>query len=196
MPTQGVDVDTQYSHAPVMAEPVRVIPPRALPHGEDATEDARADIDSLDLQSRNPTATTEASATQDIEAEGATSSTSCTSSPTSSSDAAFAHDCSTWLPTGYFVFPDPLSPDRGVDTIPGTIEKHAAASSGNKQSIAENKAAAGLENKKPSPVNVSLKNAAEPDPAPSVNDKTNQFLPLLKDEPNYPRNPALDLRLE
>ena len=43
---------------------------------------------------------------------------------------------------------------------------------------------------------VSLEEGGGLDSAAPLKEKTNQFLPLLKDEPNYPRNPALNRGLE
>lgn len=160
-----------------------------------SSEDFGVDTESRHIESRSPTILTTHRASQGSKADGESSDKGYNSSPASSPGTTFAHDCNAGLPTGYFIFPDPLSPGRGVDGNPESIETDPTTSSENEECITEDKPAAQLENKPPL-INVSRENAAEQDLALSVNNETKQFLPLLKDEPNYPRNPTLNPGLE
>lgn len=94
-----------------------------------ALEDGGLDIGSRDFEPGSPAAVTAHTASQGSKVEGDIFAASYENSPASSPDAVFTHDCNTRLPTGYFVFPDPLSPERGFDKAAVIIGNHAAASS-------------------------------------------------------------------
>jgi hypothetical protein len=116
---------------------------------------------------------------------------SSSDSRTSSPDIRLASRHDEWLATatqaGYFVFPDPFSTGERIGNAPEPIESYVTVLSDNEKHAIEDRVA---------PRNVSLAKGAEQNPTASPNQETTRFLPLLKDEPNYPRNPALNRGLE
>ena len=182
-----------------MAQSHLTIPPGTPPHNNNASEDTDADSDSLDFELRSSPSTAADTASQDIEAESESFSTSCTNSPTSSPGAALACRRSEWLPgltqAGYFVPPDPLWSGSSTDNTLEHIGLHAAMSSVIDGCILGEKTAKELENSVPLG-NFPRGKRAEQNYAPSVNGEKSQFLPLLKYEPNYPKNPTFNRGLE
>lgn len=120
-------------------------------------------------------------------------------SQTLSPDLAPDHDRSEWSPAAlqaeYFVFPDPFSSGRRASSSRERIRSYSATSSDDEGSTSEDETQTedrgGI-----IPENASFGQGTEQGSAPPPDKETNQFLPLLKDEPNYPRNPTLNGGLE
>jgi hypothetical protein len=171
------------------------LPPFTFPRSMDASEDADADTVSMHSESRSSATDSSDTTSQGTDTEHKDFENDVR---TLSPDTAIARPCSEWLPAatqaGYFVFPDPFSPGRRDNSSPERTRSYVATSSEDESSTSENESETEDPGSTP-PKNVSPEGKTEQDPAPSVNE-TEQFLPLLKDEPNYPRNPTLDRGLE
>jgi hypothetical protein len=181
-----------------MAQSYQTLPPFTFLCGRDALEDA--DVDTVSIRSGSRSSATDSSDTalQGTGIEDKDFETSSNDARTRSPDTAVAHSRSEWLPTvtqpGYFVFPDPFSSGRRASSTLERTKSFAATSSEDEMSIAEDKSE--IEDHEGTPLkNASPKRNTKQDPAASVKE-TKQFLPLLTDEPNYPRNPTLNRGLE
>lgn len=144
-------------------------------------------------ESSSPTVDSADTAHQDTddEGEGEDFEASSNDSRKASPDTALTHNCNEWLPTatraGYFVFPDPFSAGEGTGSAPEPIESQSAVTSDNRRStVVDTATSAG----------VSRGKSAERNPTVPPKKEANRFLPLLKDEPNYPRNQTLNRGLE
>lgn len=183
---------------PLTAQPYHTLPPFTFPRGRNASEDADADTVSMRSESSSPNTSSADTALQDGDIEGGDAEASPHRSRTPSPDVAPARHRSELLPTltqaGYFVFPDPFSSGRRTSSSPERTGTYAATSSEDEGSTAEGESEDEDYESAP-PKNVSPERKLEQDPAMSVKE-TNQFLPLLEDEPNYPRNPTLNRGLE
>lgn len=187
------------SYAPSMVQSHRTLPPFTFPRHRNASEDADADTVSMYSESSSSTIDSADTALQNVDTEGKDLGASPNGSRRSSPDIALARYRSEWSPTApqarYFVFPDPFSSGGQTSSSPKRTRSYVATSSEDEESIAEDKSE--TEGHKNTPLkNVSPERKTEQDPAPSANKETNQFLPLLKDEPNYPKNPTLNRGLE
>jgi hypothetical protein len=181
-----------------MAQSYQTLPPFTFLCGRDALEDA--DVDTVSIRSGSRSSATDSSDTalQGTGIEDKDFETSSNDARTRSPGTAVAHSRSEWLPTvtqpGYFVFPDPFSSGRRASSTLERTKSFAATSSEDEMSIAEDKSE--IEDHEGTPLkNASPKRNTKQDPAASVKE-TKQFLPLLTDEPNYPRNPTLNRGLE
>ena len=155
----------------------------------------------MDTEPRSPTSTTGRvdTATQTDEVEREASSVSYDYSPEVSPDTAFAQHRNERLPmetkSGYFIFPDPLALGRRISDTPENIVPHGATPSEAKISSSTDAIAMetgdGIQ-----PDDVPFGTAVGPNSAPPDDQGMKQFLPLLVDEPNYPKistlNPGLD----
>lgn len=189
--TQHMETDIIHSHAPFMVHPHDTLPALAVSRGSDASEDADADTVSMYSESSSSITDSPDTALQDTDNEGEVFKASFNISRPPSPNAAFAHDGDEWLPkatqAGYFVFPDPCSSVTWAGSTPECIgSNNAVPPNGEKHSIDDRAA----------PKDGSLRKSAQQDPASSANGQTSQFLPLLQDEPNYPRYPPLNRGLE
>jgi hypothetical protein len=94
------------------------------------------------------------------------------------------------------VFPDPFSSGQRTSSSPQRIRSYAATSSEDEDCTTEGESETEDYRSTP-PESVLLEQGNQQDSAPQPPKKeTDQFLPLLKDEPNYPRNPTLNRGLE
>lgn len=181
-----------------MAQSYYTLPSFTFPRRRNVSEDADADTVSMGSESSSPSTSSAGTALQVVDIGDKDSQASPNHSKTPSLDTALTRHRRECLPTvpqaGYFVFPDPFSSRRRASSSRERIRSSAATSSEDEGSTSEDE----LETEDHGsrlPENVSLGQGAEQDPAASAKE-AKQFLPLLKDEPNYPRNPTLDSGLE
>ncbi|GAB7334709.1 hypothetical protein MBLNU13_g06648t1 [Cladosporium sp. NU13] len=167
----------------------------------DEPEHADADADTVSMYSElsDPTTSSPDTAIQGIDNEGEDYEASSNNSRTPSRDTTLACHRSEWLPTatqaGYFVFPDPFSSCERTSSSPEHTKLHATASSEDEENIVEDESDV-ADYESASPKNVSLGQCSGQGPAAPPQQETTQFLPLLKDEPNYPRKTTLNRGLE
>jgi hypothetical protein len=187
-----------HSHVPFTAQSYHTLLPITFPRGRNAAEDADADTVSMHSESRSSATDSSDAAFQGTGTEDKDFETSSNDARTRLPDTAIAHCRSEWLPTvtqaGYFVFPDPFSSGRRASSTLERTKSYAVTSSEDEMSIAEDKSEIEDHEGTP-PKNASPKRKTKQDPAASVKE-TKQFLPLLMNDPNYPRNPTLNRRLE
>jgi hypothetical protein len=181
-----------------VAQSYHTLPPFTFLCGRDALEDADVGTVSIHSGSRSSVTDSSDTALQGTGIENKDFETSSNDARTRSPDTAVAHSRIEWLPTvtrpGYFVFPDPFSSGRRASSTPKRTKSFAATSSEDEMSIAKDKSEIEDHESAP-PKNASPKRKTKQDPAASVKE-TKQFLPLLMDEPNYPRTPTLNRGLE
>jgi hypothetical protein len=151
-------------------------------------------------ESSSPSTESAETILQNIDTEGKDFVTRSGNSRTPSPDTMLAGTRSEWLPTvvrsGYFVFPDPFSSGQRTSSSPQRIRSYAATSSEDEDCTTEGESETEDYRSTP-PESVLLEQGNQQDSAPQPPKKeTDQFLPLLKDEPNYPRNPTLNRGLE
>ena len=174
-----------------MVQPQCTHPPLPFTRDIDLSEDADADTVSMYSESSSSITDSPDTALQDTGNEGEVFRASFNDSRSPSPDTAFTHDRDEWLPTatqaGYFVFPDPCSSVTWAGSTPECIGSNNAVPP-NAEKLSIDGGAA--------PKDGSLRTSAQQDPASLANEQTSQFLPLLQDEPNYPRNPPLNRGLE
>lgn len=191
MPTHNTCIDILLSYPPSAAQSHHILPPFIIPNIRSASDDADADTVSIHSESSSPNTDSADTALQNTDYEDEDFEGSSNDSRSPSSDRALSHDRNEWpsmaTQTGYFLFPDPFSSGEKSGNAPEPIETHGAVPSDNKKYTTEYRAV---------PREIPHGRNTEQGPAASLNGNENRFLPLLKDEPNYPRNPALDRGLE
>jgi len=192
VPTHNTCIDILLSHPLFTAAQSRhILPPFTFPEIRSVSEDADADTVSIHSKSSSPNTDSVDTALQNTDDEDEDFEASSNDSRPPSPDTALAHSCNEWLPTatqaGYFVFPDPFSTGERTGSAPEPIEAYSAVPSGNKKYTIEDRAA---------PRDIPRAKRAEQSSTALLNENEKRFLPLLKDEPNYPRNPTLNRGLE
>jgi hypothetical protein len=115
-----------------------------------------------------------------------------------SPSAASLQQSSSWqspkVETGSFALPDPLPSSARVGTSPVTVDSYSATSTGSTRGTVENKIATELCG---SPRLKRVLDAGNPplNAMATAEEGKNDFLPLLKDEINYPRQPSIVKKL-
>lgn len=188
-----MNIDILHSRAPFTTQPHRPLPPFTFPPGINASEDVDADADTVSIcsESSSPATGSADTAFQNTDDEGEDFEASSNDSRPPSPDKAIPHDRNEGLLTamqaGYFVFPDPCSTGKIVSSTPEHIISNRAVLSNIERHIIEDRAP---------PRDVPCGRSAEQGSTAPLIESENRFLPLLKDEPNYPRNPTLNHGLE
>jgi hypothetical protein len=95
---------------------------------------------------------------------------------------------------GYFVLPDPLPSSASVVTSPVAVGSSSATPTGSARCVVEDTIATELCG---SPRLKSVRGARNPplDAMATAEESDNHFLPLLKDESNYPNRPSVNVKL-
>jgi hypothetical protein len=156
----------------------------------------------MDLEPQSPTSATSYADTafQTVETDCETSNASCNNSPRNvTSHTASVRARNAWPPAatqaGYFVFPDPLLSGRGTSNSLENARSHDATLSENELLDSKEEVVTELRISA-QPDDVPFERSVEPESTPSDGHEGRQFLPLLEDDPNYPKNPALNPGLE
>ena len=186
-------------HTPFTAQSYRTLPPSSFSSGINASDDADSDNVSIYSEASGQTTDSPDTAIPDTDDEDKDCEPSSTESRSPSPDTALARhhieSSPTAMQVGYFVFPRPFSSGKSTSSSPENTRSHATSSPKDEESIVEEKSEVADYNSFSSR-NVSLGESFGQNSTAPPKKETKRFLPLLVDEPCYPRNPILNRGLE